>query len=71
MLDLKIINGRVIDWKNDLDVICDIGIKDGKIVEIGNTDCFAAKQTIDAENCIVVPGIIDSHMHALTLPEIG
>lgn len=64
MLDLKIINGRVIDWKNDLDVICDIGIKDGKIVEIGNTDCFAAKQTIDAENCIVVPGIIDSHMHA-------
>lgn len=64
MVDLKIVNGRIIDWKNNIDTVGDIAIQDGHIVAIGNTDGLVAKQTINAENLIVVPGIIDSHMHA-------
>ena len=39
-----------------------IGIRDGKIVYIGNETPEAAK-VIDAKNKVVSPGFIDIHMH--------
>lgn len=63
MLDLIIHDGRVIDWKNHIDRVTDIGIKDGLIVST-NAYGLNAKNFVDASNLIVVPGIIDSHMHA-------
>ena len=58
--------GRVIDPGN-LDGIMDIFIKDGKIVEI-KTDGLAdgehpESKTIDASGKIVIPGLIDMHVH--------
>jgi len=58
--------GRVIDPGN-LDGIMDIFIEDGKIVEI-KTDGLADGEhpelkTIDASGKIVIPGLIDMHVH--------
>lgn len=63
MFDLCIRNGRVIDWKNRTDTVADLGIRNGKIEALG-THLPAAKTDFDASGRWVVPGIIDSHMHA-------
>ena len=63
MLDLIIRNGRVVDYKNHLNTVTDISIKDGKITNVGRTN-ESATQEINASGLLVVPGIIDSHMHA-------
>lgn len=41
----------------------DIGISDSTIVAIGDLSGEIAKTVIDARGCIVLPGIIDSHVH--------
>ena len=62
MLDIKIINGKVID----ADACClkeiEVGIKDGKIVCLGK-DLPDAAQVIDAKGHMVSAGFIDIHMH--------
>lgn len=63
MFDLIIHNGRVVDYKNHLDQVTDIAVKDGRISSIG-TALGKAKSHLDAKNLLVVPGIVDSHMHA-------
>lgn len=63
MFDLIIHNGRVVDYKNHLDQVTDIAVKDGRIASIG-TALGKAKSHLDAKNLLVVPGIVDSHMHA-------
>ena len=60
MLDLKIKNGTTfID--NDLNKQ-DIGIKDGKIVELGEID-KDAKHILDAKGLMVLPGCLDTQVH--------
>lgn len=62
MLDLIIKNGHIVNADEEFDA--DIAIKDGKIVELGNSVFFPeAKHTIDASNLLVIPGMIDSHAH--------
>ena len=62
MYDLKIINGRVLDFDTGKDTITDIGITDGLITCIGQ--CLEpAKSVIDARGRVVSPGFIDIHMH--------
>ena len=63
MFDLIIRNGRVVDYKNHINTVTDISIQDGKIVHVGPAKEKAA-QEIDATGLLVVPGIVDSHMHA-------
>lgn len=41
----------------------DLGIKDGKIIKIGDLSDFSFKDVIDAEGAIVTPGGIDAHVH--------
>ena len=62
--DLAIIGGRVIDPESKMDRIADIFIRDGVIKRIDKPKSkFGAKETIDAKEMIVAPGLIDMHTH--------
>lgn len=63
MLDIKIINGKIIDGTGKERYRADIGIKGNKIIKIGKIEEDAEK-TIDAENKLVCPGFIDIHTHS-------
>jgi dihydropyrimidinase len=58
--DTVIRRGRVVTA--DDTVACDVGICDGRIVELGQ-DLGPAAETIDATGQLVLPGGIDSHVH--------
>ncbi len=60
--DLLIKNGRIVDGSGMPAFRGDIGIKDGKIIEIGKLSGPAAS-TIDADGRAVAPGFIDNHCH--------
>ncbi|MTI68255.1 MAG: amidohydrolase family protein [Firmicutes bacterium] len=68
MYDIKILNGKILDFYTGEEYIKDIGIKDGKIKKIGNIKS-AAKKEIDASGKIVSPGFIDIHMHEETIKD--
>lgn len=62
MFDVLIRNAQITTADNT--VSGDIGIKDGKIVELGQIDPSAtAEQVFDAAGKHVIPGLIDSHCH--------
>jgi len=69
VFDLKITGGTVVDGTGADRFAADVGIKDGKIVEIrrcGNGDPALegdAAETIDATGKIVAPGFVDIHTH--------
>ena len=58
-LDLKIINGRVVDGTGAPWFRADIGVRGNTIVSIGDLSATTAKQTIDARDQVVAPGFID------------
>jgi len=62
--DLLIRGGRVIDPASGLDAVADVSIADGRIaaVGVGLSDADAAT-VIDATDRIVVPGLVDLHVH--------
>lgn len=62
-LDLLIKNGHVLDPKNNINQVMDVGIKDGKVVEVSKTISKEAKKTINATGLYVTPGLIDIHGH--------
>lgn len=61
MLDLLIVNGHVIDPKNNVNGNKTIAIYNGKVTEYNHGD--KAKHTIDARGKFVFPGLIDAHAH--------
>ena len=57
--DLVITNGHIIDGTGSPWYSGDVGIRDGKIIAIGNLSEAARKRTIDAQGKVVAPGFID------------
>ena len=55
-------NGRVVDAKSNTDEVLDVVIDGGKIKTIGKVeDDGSYEQVIDADGCVVAPGLIDVH----------
>jgi N-acyl-D-amino-acid deacylase len=61
-MKIVINNGTVIDPKNRVFSKLNIGIENGKIVEISNKKLIG-DEVIDADGLIVSPGFVDIHMH--------
>lgn len=62
MLDMIIANGTLVNA--DKSIHADMAVKDGKIVAIGDQHYFpSATRVIDATGKLVMPGLIDSHVH--------
>jgi N-acyl-D-amino-acid deacylase len=61
--DLVVKNGMIVDGSGLPRYRGDIGVKDGKIAEIGRINGAAAKETLDAEGRVVAPGFVDGHTH--------
>lgn len=59
MLDILIKNARVKDGEN----LKYISIKDGKITKIEDVIEEEAKEVIDAKGKVIIPGLIESHIH--------
>ena len=61
MFDLVLRGGTVIDGTGSPGKRGDIGVRDGRVVEVGQLD--EATVVVDAEGLMVVPGFVDPHTH--------
>jgi dihydroorotase len=62
--DLLIKGGHVIDAKNAIDGVRDVGIKDGKVAAVAaDIPAAQATRTINAAGLYVTPGLLDIHVH--------
>jgi N-acyl-D-amino-acid deacylase len=61
--DLVIVNGRIVDGSGARAFAADIGIRDGRIVRIGQFS-HSGVPALDARGSVVAPGFIDIHTHA-------
>lgn len=63
MNPMLIKNGRVIDPSNNIDCLLDILIEDGRISKVAKNIKIEKGEIIDATGKIVLPGIVDMHVH--------
>jgi len=65
MLDYLITNARIVDPESGADFSGSLGIKSGKIDSLYQSSASlpSARETIDAQGGILVPGFIDIHAH--------
>ena len=64
MLDIKIINAKIIDGTGSPAYDGEVGIVEDKITKIGDLSNEDAKTVIDAKGNVVAPGFIDMHTHS-------
>jgi len=62
--DIVILNGRVMDPETNFDAVRNVGIKDGRIISITESE-ISGKEIIDARGHVVAPGFIDYEQHGL------
>ena len=64
-MNILIKNGWVLDPANQVDEKLDLLVSDGKIAKLGKPGSISANdaQVIDAAQRLVVPGLIDMHVH--------
>lgn len=63
MFDCIVSKGLVVDGTGAPAREADLGIRDGRVVEIGQLDGARANRSIDARGRVVMPGIVDHHTH--------
>ncbi len=63
MSDLLIKNGTVVDGTGAPAFAADVRVKDGVIAEVGQNLATAGERIVDASDCYVTPGFIESHTH--------
>jgi len=69
-IDLLVQNGIVLTMNPQKEILKDgvLAIHNGKIIDIGSIkkigQTYKAKKIIDAHNCVVLPGLINAHVHA-------
>jgi len=63
VFDTVIINGRVMDPECNFDGPRNVGIKDGRIVNI-TEGMIKGNKTVDAKGLVVAPGFINTHSHS-------
>lgn len=64
MLDLIIANASVVDGTGAPAYLADVGVKDGRVVEIAGLKSAASRDRVDAKGLAVAPGFIDIHTHS-------
>jgi N-acyl-D-amino-acid deacylase len=62
MLDLVIRGAMVYDGSGSLSQEKDVGVRDGKVVQMGKVE-EPARERIDAQGLALMPGIVDLHTH--------
>lgn len=60
--DVILRGGQIVDPVNRVNRVADLGIIDGKVVDVGDVDGHATIDR-DVSGQVVMPGIIDSHVH--------
>lgn len=63
MTSIVIKNARVIDPGEKIDKTCDVEISNGVITKIGKSSARGA-QVIDASGLLLMPGLVDMHVHS-------
>lgn len=61
--EILIKGGRLIDPSRDIDDVLDVLISDGKIKSVEKNISASVAKVIDASGKIVMPGLIDMHVH--------
>ena len=63
-LDVLLVGGTVIDGTGMPRFVADVGVRQGRIVAVGDLAGTSAARVIDVRGRIVTPGFIDMHSHA-------
>ncbi|WP_427889150.1 amidohydrolase family protein [Kribbella sp. GL6] len=61
--DILVRGGRVVDPTHGRDEIADLAIVDGRVVAVGPDLDGAAEQVIEVAGSLVLPGLVDLHVH--------
>src|SRR5436190_7464451 len=65
--DLLLQGGHVIDAKNNISAVRDVGIKDGAIAAVAeHLDPASALKVVNVAGLYVTPGLVDIHAHVYT-----
>ncbi len=62
-MKLLIKNGLVVDPANKIEDKLDVLVNNGKIEKVGKNISDKGAKVIDAKGCLVIPGMIDMHVH--------
>lgn len=62
--DLVLDGGTVLDGNGDFGVVADVGVRDGRIVDVGDLSGRSAVERLDVSGLAVAPGFIDPHTHS-------
>ena len=54
---------HVVDPQVDLDEVCDVLIRDGKVAEVGSGIAANDATVVDGEGKYLIPGLVDMHVH--------
>ena len=62
-MSILIKDGHIVDPVNNIDEVRDVLVENGKISNVAKNIVVNTKTTIDAKGKIVIPGLVDMHVH--------